>query len=270
MRATLRSSWALLVVCLLLLTGQSAFAQRSIRVDIGDGNFSFNGQSWGPSHVDDLRGDLFVNGAMPFQLNFGSGATQYDFSFSENGFVSFVAPGSNAGSVVPPAANYVAPYAADFVDRFDLFDSNFPDFSVVAYWGTGRLDTGPGPYGDDPSVAPLAIRFTWSGMCPAADPTCASALPSSFQTVLINRGNGDFDLELNGDRPSPVTAGGFALGGNLLGSIDATTPDFCFRAGRGIRCDDAVGVPSVPEPASVLLMALGLLALLGIWARRPG
>lgn len=243
---------------------------RSIRVDLGSSNFSFNGQAWDGDLVPDLRGDGAGNGSIPFLLNFGAGAQQYDFSLSENGFVSLVAPGSGlGGGTLPPTGNYIAPFAADWVERYDLFDPGIPtDMTNVIHYGLGHIDTAvKGSYDYDFKLAPRALRFTWQGMCPAAEPDCFGG--PSFQAVLIDRGGGDFDLELNGNSLATAgAAGGFVLGANKLTSIGPATTDFCFRGGRALACDDAVGV--VPESGTLSLFAAGLLGLAGLAHFRRG
>ena len=246
-----------------LCSSPSAMA-RNISVDSRP--FEQTGEQWSNTNVD-LKNNGAVQGSLPFQLNFGDGATTYDFRFSENGFIQFVAPGST-GTGSSPTGNYIAPFAADlaFADNAQLISTSF---------SSGLIDpTAPYVLSD---ATVKAFKFTWLGMCPASDVGCQA--PDYFQLILFDRGAGDFRLQFNygltfssvdvfGDPTSLAGQQGYSLGSNVLalhtGPFNSNNPDYCFTGGVGSLCGT---VAAVPEPEVVTMLAGGL-ALLGVAARR--
>ena len=224
-------------------------AARTIRVDAGSGNYQDNGQAWNSPETP-LLGAPFLAGTLPFAINFGTGP-QTSFCMFGNGSIGFT---SSCGAV--PANTLMAPLLANWVvdpaaER--VFESGSVTFS------TGVLARGAIP--PDPNDAPAAVRFHWNDL--TCD-TCNGAT-YSFQAILIDMGNGDFDLEFNfTDIPAGVGVSSFLLGTNLFGLagpfFSDVDYDFSFR--NGVLVD---GQP-VAEPASLALLAAAGLGL--AFARR--
>jgi PEP-CTERM motif len=239
---------------MLALCSHTAHAQRSVRIDSGPDFNTSNGEYWPTITNVTPPFSGFVTGQLPFQLNFGEGTKDYDYSFSRNGFVQlFARPGGGAGtSDVPPMGNFIAPFAAFMVTG----QSNSMEV------GIGVVDT-TAPYVQ--ADAKAAIRFTWKNMC-----VIGVGCDQTFQVVLLDRGAGDFDLEMNygffdANGPTlPDGEQGFHLGSNVLALHSGpftgnTSPDHYFRNG-------VVQTTTVPEPGTYALALAGL-GIVGFAAR---
>ena len=230
--------------------------------------FEQTGVQWTGNFVD-LKNDKTFQGSLPFQLNFGDGAKSYDYSFSENGFVQFVATGSSGTGGLAPSGNYIAPFAANLGDGVNA------QLGGTSY-ASGLIDP-IAPY-NLAEATDKAFRFTWLGMCLAADANCAA--PDYFQVILYDQGAGNFRIEFNygltfssidvfGDPTSLVGQQGYSLGSNVLalhtGPFNSSNPDYCFNNGVGGLCGSVV---AVPEPETYALLAAGLVAVGGYSKRR--
>ena len=230
---------------------------RTIRVDAGATNFENSGQSWSDPETM-LGSSPFIAGTLPFQIDFGSGLVD-QFCMFEDGLVGFAADCTNV-----PADARLEPLAADWIS-----DSGatrlFNDGAVSYSHGNLAVDASlPLPPGSNPASFPQAARFHWNAVC-VGDPLLCDANRHSFQAILINRGAGDFDLELNyDDIPAGVGTASFALGTNTFSSpgpfFSATDYDFSFRNGALVNG----GGGTVPEPTAASLLAIAAAA----WAMR--
>jgi hypothetical protein len=225
------------------LAVSSLAAARTIRVDVGSGNYDTNGQAWN-NFEQPLAGAPSLSGTLPFSINFGQGSIN-SFCLFSNGSIGF---SSNCGAV--PANALLQPLFANW--QQDPAASRLFDDGAITY-SFGHLAPDP-PFPADPNDAPLAARFHWQNL--TCD-TCAG-FRYTFQAILIDMGNGDFDLELNyGNIPAGVGIAGFTLGSNtfsLAGPFDDSLPTFHFRGGQ------LVGVTPVPEPSTLALVGIALLA----------
>jgi len=251
MPAARRVAATVLTFCLLALAGSSAFAQRSIRVDLGDSNFDTNGEIWSGSNEVDFTTTPSVNGTLPFAVNFSgaAGAGQaYDYTFSafatypaglDIGFGGF--PGGNFGFILPYFIALPTPGSVNWTS---------------GEWSIGKIDL-EAPYVKSEAVD--AIRFTWKGQLSSGDFVAT-------QLVFLDRskGNspGDFDLEFNyGSGKFDYPAGGsqsldlgpesqhfFSFG--QIGWVGA-----CYRDGVADIC------APVPEPSTLSLLAGGIALL---------
>jgi hypothetical protein len=250
------------LLCLSLIVASGALEARGIRVDMaGANNFNFSGEDWTSDNPvgADLAGDSFVTGVIPFQLNFGAGAADYSFCFTENGFVSFIqAPGCN--SLVPPTGEFIAPFANDLA-----IDS--------ALWSVGLLDPLE-PYSRDEDTE--AMRFTWQG-------TDTNNAQLVAQLVLLNRGAGNFDFEINygpafaEDYVTSNAGGqGWSLGANtqaLTTGAFAQATNYFFSMVNGVLTGGGPPDPPDPptpvdEPSMLMLLSLAALTLLAVYAHR--
>ena len=116
----------------------------------------------------------------------------------------------------------------------------------------------PLPAGANPADYPQAARFHWNDVLCAGDPTLCGSNRYSFQAILIDRGGGDFDLELNyGDIPAGIGTARFTLGPNLYSAGGPFSPtvdyDFSFRG--GVLVDGGGGTVDEPSAAWLLLIA---------------
>lgn len=240
-------------------------AAREIYVDQGD-NYAFSGQKWDfPGSAYDPT-DTNI-GVIPFALNFGAGPTSYQFRYDPHGQVVLLTDtGVPTGSSISP-----------LFSASTLFqpDNNGGGLMV---WGAGQIDpqlllpTAPINPVYDINDALTAYRFSWVNVCPSTG-ACDGTDSVSFQAVLIDRSNGDFDILFNyGNSQGTIPAdaiGGFELGANTtsFSSFTSPGPDFCFRGGVVASCS-AVVTPTVPEPGTGALFALGLLLLSRMTPRR--
>ena len=233
----------------------SAEAARQILVDVGD-NYEFNGQKW--TTAEPNFGPGVDSGTVPFALNFGDGlGFTHNFVFDPAGKIN-VADGSGSFAT----GYFIAPLLAG--SPYQLEDA----FGSFMRWGAGKVDPAllddlPNPATFDIANALDAFRFTWFGVCQ----TCGVTETVSFQVLLVDRKNGDFDLDFAYSGPATGQFG-FKLGDNAvpltLTTFDRVGPDFCFRGGVSSECGS---VAVVPEPETWALMVGGL-ALLGAHARR--
>jgi hypothetical protein len=244
-----RGAIAALVVTVATLS--NAALARTIRVDVGSTNYDSNGQAWQASETP-LGGAAFLAGSLPFAINFGTGATS-SFCLFGNGSVGF---SSNCGAVPPNAL--LTPLLANWTvnpTASRIFESGSVTFT------SGHLAR-EAPFPADPNDAPLAVRFHWNDL--TCD-TCGN-FTYSFQAILVDMGNGDFDLELNySDIPAGVGVAGFSLGANTFSFsgpfLSSQDYDFRFRGGQ------LVGGNAVPEPAAAWLLLVAAAAW-GIARRR--
>jgi hypothetical protein len=253
MRQSSRLPTLALVAGLLAASAQSAFAAR-VLVDFDGDAFATSGEIF-------LSGDTQFGtgrGAVPFQLNFGSGAASYDFCFAADGFVQFVATGGACSAT--PTGDYIAPFLADLTVGGNTL------------WSTGLVDsTAPFVVAE----ATPALRFIWD----ATDSLGNSVLAG---LVLLDQGAGNFDLKLEygndlfGIDGAPDTGKqGLSLGTNVLALTSgpfATATDYRFSFIDGTCTSGCGAIPpptTVPEPPMVLLAAAGLAGIaLGAVPRR--
>jgi hypothetical protein len=233
---------------------------RSIRVDLAIApQFDNSGELWTQDNDVDLSGDGFVTGAIPFQLDFGGGAADYSFCFAENGFVSFFQSGGSCNSLIPPSGDYIAAFANDLAITESL-------------WSIGSIDTGPAPFSLDDDVP--AMRFTWRG----TDSGGASLIA---QLVLLDRGTGSFDIELNYGGPfdpdyvtSTLGGQGLSLGTNVValttGAFSGINTNYFFSMQSGVLSGGTTPPDPTPvdEPSALLLMLAALTLLLMLTRRR--
>ena len=239
-----------------LLAG--AASARTIRVDTGSTPQSYidnnNGQFW-PDTDGAIGPGTTFEGSLPFAIDFGTGDVQ-GFCLQQDGFVAFSSCGS-AAVISPLAANWESD-----PDALEIFQ-----FGSVTY-SDGQLDPEPpiGPL----AQAPRAVRFHWQEVCTTTPCNDLNNDPRySFQAILIDRGAGDFDLELNygGAIPAGIGTLGFVLGTNVFeftGDV-ANDRSFDFRFRNGVLVD---GTAAVPEPSTLLLLALGLTTMHALRRRR--
>ncbi len=244
--------------CILATLAVDANAARQILVEVG-GTYVDSGFQWSSSEPNYAPGAN--TGAVPIQMDFGDGlGLNHLFEFDPAGRLA-ISDGTGSFS----AGYFIAPLQASA--PYSLSDP----FSSFMRWGAGKVD--PTILSGVPSTAPFLIanaldvyRFTWSLVCQ----TCTGSDTQSFQVLLIDRKNGDFDLDFAYGFGTSVGQFGFALGPNQA-PLEARTyvgpvgPDYCFRDGVGSVCGSVVA--AVPEPETVTLM-LGGLGLLGVAARR--
>jgi len=251
-----RIALTVLVFFMVASAAQSAFAQRSIRVDLGDSNFDQNGEAWFYRYEVDFATEPLTTGSMPFALNY-SGApgpgTFQDFGMSGYPLSPPYLGLAHTDLTGTQSAGILA-YYFDSWPPYTSWDSG--------EWSIGMIDT-QAPYSKSEAVD--AIRFTWKG-------SISDGRTITTQVVLLNRGAGDFDIELNyGLGTFDFPAGGsqlmnfmpngpgqqlFASHGKI-GFVGA-----CFRGGVGEIC------APVPEPSTYALFVVGVALLGGIALRR--
>ena len=252
-----------LAACAVASMATPVQAGKVIQVDVGD-QYEFDGQLWTPNPPGEPSYAPGANtGAIPFAMNLGDGlGLNHSFAFSPNGGLA-ISDGTGSFSL----GYFIDPLLA--ATPYTLADPTNP-FGSFMHWGAGKIDPAllddlPNPATYDIANALDAYRFTWLGVCQ----TCNGADTVSFQVLLIDRKNGDFDLDFNYGSGTSTGQMGFSLGGNQLALTQSTFngigPDYCFRAGVGSVCGSSVA--AVPEPETVTLM-LGGLGLLGLAARR--
>jgi hypothetical protein len=233
--------FTLATLAVVMLAAAADTSARAIRVEAGAGGYEFSGEAWNQPETA-LLGNAFVAGTLPFTLNAG-GSSLSNFCMYANGTIGF---SSNCNAA---AANLLQPLGADWIVDPEA-DRVFVPGSVT--YTTGRLARGTIP--EDPEDAPLAVRFHWS------DVTCAACNGAtySFQAILIDLGNGDFDIEFNfTDIPAGVGISQIVLGSTLFESSGpfSSATDFDFRFRDGVL----VGGTAVAEPGVLgLLLAAGL------------
>lgn len=247
---------ASMLACGALALAAGSASARTIAVDFDGTSIDTTGEVFAfQAHADNF-------GTMPFQLDFGSGATTYDFCFTNSGFVQFTAAGTGCGGVgTTPAGNFIAPYVATFTDG-----SN-------AIYGTGTIDT-VGAINDGVGAAD-AIRFIWQDFG-AVDPIFT-------EIMLIDRGGGNFDFDL---RYGNANAGildvplggqqGFTLGANtqpLSGAQLFSATDYYYTFVGGVctstNCTTTTPPTTVEAPSGSWLWSVGLaIAVVGAARRR--
>jgi hypothetical protein len=226
---------------------------RSIVVDFDGSGFASNGEMFA---LSDSHFGANASGAVPFALNFGTGAASYDFCFNQNGFVSFVASGGGCAFGAAPSGDFVSVFSTALTTGGNTL------------WSTGSVDT-VAPYLTTETVP--AMRFIW-------DATDGAANSILTELLLIDRGGGSFDLDLRygsdlfGIDGAPATGQqGLSLGSNLVALVNgpfATATDYAFSFVNGVCATCSVTTP-VAEPSSLWLWALGCaLAMTGITRRR--
>jgi hypothetical protein len=244
---------AVLAIGLFGLLSQAA-QSRQVQVDFDGDAFSTTGEIFGSADSHFGTG----SGAVPFDLNFGSGAQSYDFCFNGNGFVSFVASGSGCSAGGTPTGNYVAAFFSALTTGGNTM------------WATGLVDsTAPFAVAD----ATPAMRFIWDG----TDSASNSIL---VELLLLDRGAGNFDLafgygnSLFGIDGAPATGQqGFSLGANvraLTSGPFATATDYAFSfvGGACTTCGANPPPALVPEPTTLALLSSALLLLPFLRRRR--
>ena len=241
---------SLLGFCVVVSVSTIAQASRVVLTDLPGNSYSDRGQIWN----GDTQLGTSSTGVVSFDLNFGSGPASQSFTMSALGEVLF------SGN------NFVAPFLS--ATPYKVNDVN----SGYMSWGRGLVDPtllddvlpDPAPGTFDVANALGAFRFTWSNVCHV----CDGSDDVTFQLLLVDHKNGNFDLDFNYFAPGLSANGsrGFRLGDNVLatssGPFPYPGPDFCFSGGA--LCGT---VAAVPEPEVVTMLAGGL-ALLGVAARR--
>lgn len=248
-----------LPIGLALLAATAAVDARGVRVDLAIApQFDNSGELWTQDNDVDLSGDGFVTGAIPFQLDFGGGAADYSFCFAENGFVSFFQSGGGCNSLLPPSGDYIAAFANDLA-------------ITEAMWSIGSIDTGPAPFSLDDDVP--AMRFTWRG-------TDSGGSSLIAQLVLLDRGTGSFDMELNYGGPfdpdyvtSTLGGQGLSLGTNAValatGAFSGFNNNYFFSMQSGVLSGGTTPPdPTTIDEPSTLLLTLAALTLLLVLMRR--
>lgn len=255
-------AFVLLALCSLAAMAMPAQAGRVIQVDVGD-QYEFDGQLWTANPPGEPNYAPGANtGIIPIALNLGDGlGLSHSFSFDPAGRLE-ISDGAGAFG----AGYFIAPLQAAsayaLADPFNLFGS-------FMHWGAGKVDPAllddlPNPATYDINNALDAYRFTWLGVCQ----TCTGSDTVSFQVLLIDRKNGDFDLDFNYGGGTSTGLFGYTLGSNTLplaaSTFNGIGPDYCFRSGVGSLCGS---VAAVPEPETIALVMAGL-GLLGMATRR--
>ena len=252
-RIAIISTFAAVVAAAAIIVAGPA-AARTIRVDVGSGQYEQNGQAWEDSETPILAAQL-IDGTLPFAIDFGTGDVT-GFCLGQDGFVAF-SPCSaiDADTVLDVLArDWTSDPTAD-----RIFDEGSVTYTI------GQLSPNVVPPGPAPPLAdaPRAIRFHWNAVCLSG--VCDSNNPDprySFQAILIDvdgDAGSDFDLELNYGGPIPAGTGAisFVLGDNVFtfpGDV-ANEQSFDFRFRNGVLVDGS----AVPEPPTLLIAALALL-----------
>jgi hypothetical protein len=242
------------------LLSTTAWATR-INVDFDGDAFPATGEIFGSA---DTHFGANSSGTMPFALDFGSGATVYDFCFNSNGFVSFVASGSGCTFGSTPTGDYIAPFASALTTGGNTL------------WGSGSVDSST-PYSTSDTTP--AIRFIWDATDSSNNAVLAELLLVSQPSIST----GAFSLEyrygndLFGVDGAPATGSqGYKLGNNTSGPTSGpfatdTTYKSTFSAGAPCTtdCGGGTGTPptDVPEPGALALLS-GVLLLVPVVFRR--
>ena len=223
---------------------------RTIRVDQGD-NYALTGQLWDPITI---MGASPLSGELPFDLNVGGELLSRFCLNATEGTVHLIEDTESCASL-PSDAAVLEPLAGTWL--YNDSAAFFSDDGAVSY-SEGRLatnDTIP-PIPPSSTDAPRAVRFHWNEV------GCASCSGEtySFQAILIDVGNGDFDLEFNydfGGIPAGLGTIGFQLGTNSFQHTGAVANEQSFDSQfrNGALVD---GPTAVPEPATLPLLALAL------------
>ena len=223
---------AVVTTGLLSIVCTSSQAGRPVRSDSSDGAFDFVGGFWG-SDTEQFGGPGFAVGKTEFRLKINpNGNARFFTVCMGEGFIKLINVSQScvdADFARPPTGNYIAVFAVDLEDISGRYVRT-----------RGFVDT------NEPFKlwqANPAMRFWWNGVTLAGDST-----PFDVQISLIDRGNGNFDIEMNygigGDVVPPVPSAdgfqGFTLGPNSSGptfgpfgpfDTDGVPIRYCFRGG---------------------------------------
>ena len=230
---------------------------RTIRVDVGSGNYPTNGQAWESSETP-LGAAAFLSGTLPFALNFGTGL-QTSFCLGANGHYRILEQLWRDPGATRRCSRWAPPGSTD-----PATTRIFEQGSVTYTEGNLARQL---PFPANPLDAPAAVRFHWNDVICAPPSATCQGQSYSFQAILIDMGNGDFDLELNfDDIPAGIGIAQFLLGTNAFPQfggpfLSAQDYDFQFRGGVLVN-----GTP-VPEPGLVWLLGLAA-ALMGFLRQR--
>ncbi|HEU4631516.1 MAG TPA: PEP-CTERM sorting domain-containing protein [Gemmatimonadaceae bacterium] len=216
--------------------------------------------------------DIYTNSTFGFAINYFGTVSDVNIVCS-NGYVILGAfapsgptcafPGPLSVLSAPDLNNLrtfygslLAPYFADVNTAFEGNPGG------LVYYGTGTVN------------GMNAWAATWDGVAGWGGPTSLT-----FQTVLIDRGAGDFTMEFNyGFLGWPAEGGiGFTDDGGVTGEpvvaeLATDQPPINSR----LTCVFTDGVPScsdlvnIPEPSTVVLLGSALLGLAGLAVRRRG
>lgn len=199
--------------------------------------FAQSGQAFDSSIKVNSAPDSVRAFTLPFLLNFGEGAKLYTACVSENGFAWLVPPSQGCPAVLA------------FKDEIPSDDVLLSDYSDLRYngtwegeplwgdlWGSaltaaGRADLKP-PYSLGKSAA--AVAFVWYSLAYVDGPGTVTT-----EVLLVDRGQGDFDLQFNSTDATTRGPHGFTLGRNqhvVRHATGQTPTTFCFRSGRASQC----------------------------------
>ena len=262
MLALTRLGWSTLLFCVLVVAGQNASAQRSIRVDALDEFNAATGEFWPRSDrhtffldcvlaaCDDRLFDYFGLSLNTSGSPFGDRADRFFLDNNRLANQFGETPGALKIYLFGVSQKIVPFYFASPADGSVTW--NYVD------WARGIIDA-EAPFNESEAVK--AIRFTWHG-------TLADNSEVDAQIVLLDRrkagGAGDFDLELNYGRGSFGYPPG-AMQGIHLNGFDRDVP---LAEGTAIyNLSSRAGSP-VPAPATVGLLSAGIALLGGMALRR--
>jgi len=240
---------------------------------IEDSNYFQNGMDgqWWHTPDNSVIGPSTSNLA-PLTLDFGSGPiTGIRFQFTQSGRVNFLdSSGNPTGDFIDPMHDSNG-YASDYNNGHYTDGLLDPSYLTATSLPSGAFD---------PANGLAAFRFAWDANCPSSLFTnlCNPSGFVSFQAIIIEIDPEDFQLQFNylnsptalalATSAGDVFSGSFQIGGNTAtysGPFLDSGPNFCFHDGNLVACSAITGVP---EPETLPLAAIGLMALAATALRR--